>query len=228
MSRRDAERLAQRGWFGVGLDCGECGLAIQDSLIVWRTREYPVIYSVDPEGPAMQAGLQRGDRLFKIDGLSLVTPEGQKHFGGVKPGQTVRWTYVRDGQQRVARSTARRRPDALGRYATSVARLREDLDRRRAELETSSKSFDSERAMRDVNRVMQQLDQVMDDSRAPEALSGDQRLRYSGSVGDADVEVRGVANVVVSRDPATGELIITTSEATVRVKPGLKDKVRRR
>ena len=46
-----------------------------------------------------------------------------------------------------------------------------------------------------------------------------QRLRYSGTVGGAQVEVRG-APVNVTRDARTGELVIRSSDITVRVKPG--------
>jgi hypothetical protein len=48
--------------------------------------------------------------------------------------------------------------------------------------------------------------------------SGSPRLRWSGSVGDADVIVRGLANVQVTTDENTGEIIIVTSDATVRIK----------
>jgi hypothetical protein len=53
---------------------------------------------------------------------------------------------------------------------------------------------------------------------APRAPGAAQRLRFSGAVGDTEVEVRG-APVTVSRDERTGELIIRSSDLTVRVKP---------
>jgi C-terminal processing protease CtpA/Prc len=48
-----------------------------------------------------------------------------------------------------------------------------------------------------------------------------QRLRYSGAVGGADVEVRG-APVTVTRDPRTGETVIRSSDLTVRIRPDEK------
>jgi hypothetical protein len=45
-----------------------------------------------------------------------------------------------------------------------------------------------------------------------------QRLRYSGTVGGAQVEVRG-APVTVSTDPRTGETIIRSADTTVRIRP---------
>jgi hypothetical protein len=53
---------------------------------------------------------------------------------------------------------------------------------------------------------------------APRAPGAAQRLRFSGAVGDTEVEVRG-APVTVSRDERTGELVIRSSDLTVRVKP---------
>jgi hypothetical protein len=53
---------------------------------------------------------------------------------------------------------------------------------------------------------------------APAAAGGGQRLRYSGSVGGAQVEVRG-APVNVSTDPRTGEMIIRSADLTVRIQP---------
>lgn len=52
----------------------------------------------------------------------------------------------------------------------------------------------------------------------PRAPGASQRLRYSGAVAGAEVEVRG-APVTVSRDERTGELVIRSSDLTVRVRP---------
>jgi hypothetical protein len=53
---------------------------------------------------------------------------------------------------------------------------------------------------------------------APAAQGGDQRLRYSGRVGGAQVEVRG-APVNVTTDPRTGETIIRSAGLTIRLRP---------
>jgi hypothetical protein len=53
---------------------------------------------------------------------------------------------------------------------------------------------------------------------APAAAGGGQRLRYSGSVGGAQVEVRG-APVNVTTDPRTGEMIIRSADLTIRIQP---------
>jgi predicted metalloprotease with PDZ domain len=58
------------------------------------------------------------------------------------------------------------------------------------------------------------------DARNPAAASraAGQRLRYSGAVGGAEVEVRG-APVSVTRDSRTGETVIRSSDLTVRIRP---------
>jgi C-terminal processing protease CtpA/Prc len=50
------------------------------------------------------------------------------------------------------------------------------------------------------------------------AAASSQRLRYSGAIGDAEVEVRG-APVTVTRDERTGETVIRSSDLTVRIRP---------
>jgi len=50
-------------------------------------------------------------------------------------------------------------------------------------------------------------------------LAGLERLRWAGSVGDADVEVKGLGNVTVTTDAVTGEIVVTTSDATIHIRP---------
>jgi hypothetical protein len=59
-----------------------------------------------------------------------------------------------------------------------------------------------------------------DAGRAPTPATGPQaqRLRYSGTVAGAQVEVRG-APVTVSTDPRTGETVIRSADMTVRIRP---------
>jgi membrane-associated protease RseP (regulator of RpoE activity) len=53
---------------------------------------------------------------------------------------------------------------------------------------------------------------------APPTAAQAQRLRYSGTVGGSQVEVRG-APVTVSTDPRTGETVIRSADVTVRIRP---------
>jgi hypothetical protein len=53
---------------------------------------------------------------------------------------------------------------------------------------------------------------------APRTPGAAQQVRYSGAVGDTDVEVRG-APVTITRDERTGETVIRSHDLTVRLRP---------
>ena len=70
------------------------------------------ILGVSPSGPAQAAGLRKGDVLVAIDGKPLrrageVAPSRQlvEHLRSVKPGQTVKLDYLRDGKRQNASVT---------------------------------------------------------------------------------------------------------------------------
>jgi hypothetical protein len=101
------------GWFGLGIHCRDCGVHGQTGRDPeFRFREPPTVMSVEPGTPAARAGMRRGDRLTHVDGHSLATPEGWRRFGAIRPGQEVRWSYLRDGRTHQATITALARPDA--------------------------------------------------------------------------------------------------------------------
>jgi hypothetical protein len=54
--------------------------------------------------------------------------------------------------------------------------------------------------------------------RAPRTPSAAQQVRFSGAVGNTDVEVRG-APVTITRDERTGETVIRSHDLTVRIRP---------
>ena len=86
-----------RGWFGFSIRCNGCGWSTSssDASPVWEAEEVPVLSRVDAESPAGRAGLRAGDRITHIDGLSLMSREGGRRFGRVRPGQRVRLTVKR-------------------------------------------------------------------------------------------------------------------------------------
>ena len=103
--------LLPSGWFGFGIQCTECRWSVddEDGTSEWEFSTPPEVSSIQAGSPAAAAGLQRGDVLLEIDGESLVTEEGGRRFGSVKPGQDVRWTYARDGETRTTTATAAER-----------------------------------------------------------------------------------------------------------------------
>ncbi len=211
MSMPDAGPAAlPHGWMGIGLVCQDCGGAMpeQGDIPVWTFGTLPTISYVDPEGPAARAGLRRGDQLTHIDGVSLLTPEGGRRFGAVKPGQKVRWTLVRDGSSRTFAVTAVARPDDRG---VKIDELRATM---RALRNAQGDRFDREM------RAMQLQIDALDRSRMVLGDRAEKRLRYAGSVAGSDVEVRGLGNVVV--DDSGDEIVITTRDATIRIHPSAK------
>ncbi|MEO8295136.1 MAG: PDZ domain-containing protein [Gemmatimonadota bacterium] len=185
----------------------------------WEFSEYPAIYSVDPGSPADLAGIRRGDVLTEIDGISLLSREGGLRFGSVEPGETVQWTYRRGGTAHKAPVKAVERPDAAesaslrARYEDLVA----SVERLHAQ---DSSTFTPELArLRERLREDQRTQELALAELAP--ANQEQHLRFAGMVGTTNVEVRGLGSVDVSFDNATGELLIHTMDATIRVKAPL-------
>ena len=107
--------LLPSGWFGFGIQCTECRWSVddEDGTSEWEFSSPPEVSSIQAGSPAAAAGLRRGDVLLEIDGESLVSEEGGRRFGSVKPGQNVRWTYSRGGETRTTTATAAERPGPL-------------------------------------------------------------------------------------------------------------------
>jgi membrane-associated protease RseP (regulator of RpoE activity) len=101
------------GWFGFGIQCNNCGVRSENGRRgVFQFREQPTVVNVEPGTPAARAGMQRGDRLTHVDGVSITTQDGWRRFSAIQPGQQVRWTYTRGGRAQTASMAALRRPDA--------------------------------------------------------------------------------------------------------------------
>jgi hypothetical protein len=141
--------------------------------------------------------------------VSLLSDQGGHLFGAIKPGQSVKWTLQREGETKNAVVVAGVRPGTEN--MRSLEKMREDLGRMQITPEQRKQ----------LERMSMQFEMPPRTRSAP----GAQKLRWSGSVGNADVTVKGVSNVQVSTDEATGEIVITTGDATIRIrKSDLKEK----
>jgi len=161
----------------------------------WTFSEYPTIYSVDPNSPADRAGLLRGDVLTKIDGISLLTPEGGLRFGATRPGESVAWTYRRGGIERTTRVTAIDRPGepSAAILTGRLTEVRAAMDRLQFDRATQGTA--------DVAHLRAALAQVDAERAVVASEMGTseeaQHLRFAGTVGNTDVEVRGLSSVDV-------------------------------
>ena len=75
--------------FGVELSCGDCGWRGSGPLAVFRTSEFPVIESVEKDGPADRAGLLPGDMLYSVEGSPITSRDAGQTLGGLTPGDAV-------------------------------------------------------------------------------------------------------------------------------------------
>jgi len=206
--------VTPRGWFGFGFQCDDCTAhrTTRDSAAVWSFNSLPRVYSVDLGSPAAKAGLRRGDVLTRIDGVSILSPAGGRRFGLIRPGQSVRWTVVRDGTPVDVVAQAAERPE---RRAT-VALL--DL---RGEISRLNELKDMDQLRREINELNSELQRrrIREDTRTRLEMRGyaTQRLRYAGVIGGAEVEVRGPSSVIVDNN-GESEMVITVGESVVRIK----------
>jgi hypothetical protein len=204
------EDALPRGWSGFGLTCSNCGGAPGDSgkPPVWEFGTLPTIYIVEPGSPAGRAGIQIGDVLTHLDGVSLLTKEGGRRFGALQPGQRVRWTVLRGGRVIEAKAVTERRPGSRN--------LR--LDDLQETLRGLGEGGEAERLSEEITRASEELARRGLLTPTPRARS--HRLRYAGTVGGSEVEVHGLGNVVV--DDSGDVIVITTRDATIRIRPAAK------
>ena len=206
--------VTPRGWFGFGFECNSCTARrdARDSAAVWTFSTLPRVYSVDLGSPAAKAGLRRGDVLIRIDGVSILTPEGGRRFGIIRPGQSVRWTVLRDGAPRQVVAQAAERPERRA----SIALL--DL---RGELSRLNELKDMDQLRREISELNREMERrrVREDARSQLEMRSyaAQRLRYAGVIGGAEVEVRGPSSVIVSEN-GEDEMVITVGESMVRIR----------
>ena len=218
------DEVSARGWFGMAFTCSECTIEPRsgDSAPVWNFAEPPEVYRVEPGGPAEKAGILPGDVLTLIDGLALDSAEGGRRFGAVEPGQKVRWTVRRGSAARSIVVVAGERPgqsQPAGREA-QLARVAEQLARLQQLDDMTQMRMAVEQARMQLTQL--RLERGLGPGVPARARGVPQPLRYAGSVGCSNVDVRGFGAVNVTVSQEGDEIVITTGDATVRVKAGEK------
>ena len=90
------------GRLGAGFQCSNCGTRLNEATgkSVWFFSSPLEITSVEPGGPADEAGIQVGDLVAAVDGIRLDTPEGGARLTALEPGEPVAISVVRrDGRE---------------------------------------------------------------------------------------------------------------------------------
>jgi S1-C subfamily serine protease len=87
--------------FGMEIDCGSCGWRFtDDGGVIFQTVDPPVVVSVEPDGPADEAGLRPGDILLQVERQALASPTGAAWLGRLQPGESVTLGVGRGGSLR--------------------------------------------------------------------------------------------------------------------------------
>lgn len=86
-----------RGW--VGISAGELSTQDAQALGLGDTRAM-MVGSVEPNGPALSAGMEPGDILVGINGEDLIDGrQVQEVISGTRPGELLSFAVLREGQR---------------------------------------------------------------------------------------------------------------------------------
>ncbi len=194
--------LGPSGWLGIGLSCSDCTIRqVSGDKVEWHFGVPPEVYSVDPGSPADLAGLEPGDVLTHIDGVPLDSDEGGVRFSTIGPAQSITWTVRRGNDEHNLDMITEVRPapavpatPRTPRVPRTVRTPRTPVEPRTLRIEAPLR-LDSEHL-----RLRLKL-----------------KLRYLGSLGPTRIEVRGRQSVRVEVDESTGQIVIYTRDATIRL-----------
>jgi len=116
---RTAIASLQPGWIGISAEAPHTRVVRDDSAYV-RYFNYPEVISVEPNSPAEQAGIARGDQLVAYDGMNLRDREINL-TKLLQPSHRLRVTVRRDGDERDFSLVVIRPPQrVMGRLWASV------------------------------------------------------------------------------------------------------------
>lgn len=93
-ARADAQ-AGPRIYFGMELDCGDCGWRRDGNDWRWHSVQPMRIKAAVPGSPAHRAGLRAGDVVLRINGHELTERGAGRFFDRLSPGQPVRFEVRR-------------------------------------------------------------------------------------------------------------------------------------
>ena len=86
------------GTLGIGVSCGRCGWIDEGrARLSWRAADPLEVIFVDDPGPGRAAGLEVGDMITHVDGVSVTTPAGAELLSSITSGTTYELRVRRAG-----------------------------------------------------------------------------------------------------------------------------------
>lgn len=219
-----------RAWFGMQISCGECTVKMskEDHSLQWLFDNPPEIETVEPGGPAAEAGLEPGDVLTHVDGVKLDTKKGGELFSSIEPGDTVEWKARRGGNELTVRMKAAEPPQAVLERERVLESVYESTAREYAKragayadkvLAQEARARQSEERVRQLEKEYEAAARAYaEDARRSGVDPENSPVRFIETLDGAKVEVRGEDTVRVTRDESAGEIIIRTRDAFVRIR----------
>ena len=177
-TRTSSITTRSEGWLGIGLSCSQCSLSVMGNgdMRRWTFSEPPSVFSVDDNGPGDKAGLRIGDVLTAVDGVALVTREGGTRFGSIRPGQTVRLTYRREGRERTVEMVAGRRAADREDVMAAAQAMRRAQELQQRTLEMSRRQL--ERSQDELARLRNEMESRLEEAQSqPDTASLEQLQR---------------------------------------------------
>jgi hypothetical protein len=92
---RAAEEAGPRIYFGMELDCGDCGWRQEGAEWRWHSAQPMRVKAAVPGSPAHRAGLRAGDVVLRINGHELTDRGAGQFFDRLSPGHPVRFEVRR-------------------------------------------------------------------------------------------------------------------------------------
>ena len=92
---RAAEEAGPRIYFGMEVDCGDCGWRREGDGWRWHSTEPMRVKAAVPGSPAQRAGLRTGDVVLRINGHELTDRGAGQFFDRLSPGSAVRFEVRR-------------------------------------------------------------------------------------------------------------------------------------
>ena len=84
------------GNVGIGLSCTDCSVkSTPDGKHQWEFSNPFEIVGVQLGGPADKAGIQIGDKITAVNGVSIVSKQGAETFSNLRAGQVTLFTITR-------------------------------------------------------------------------------------------------------------------------------------